>query len=344
MKKQLLFASISICSFAMNAQITITSADMPVAGNSYIIANDTAVSSYGTAGANQTWNFSTWASHSLDTNMFSSASGMAGASFFPTATIGIDDADASSFMKVSSSVVELLGFYGDFFGGGATAVTFVPAQKYVTLPSTYQTNYTGTYTYEFTFPLGQFGIDSVKIKSIVSYTSNMDGWGTLTTPSYSAVPSLRQFYTEMTTDTTFGLPTGTTDYVYVDDGMDTSYTYRWFSNAHTFPLAEITFNIGDTIYSGSYLTNTLVGINEFSKNTAAVSAYPNPAINKLNFIGIDSNSYLIIFDVNGKIVDKTLVKKNTTVDVSAYNNGVYFYTVAPLNGKPVSQGKFVVEK
>jgi hypothetical protein len=343
MKKKLLVTSLAIYSLAINAQITITSTNMPMAGNSYITATDTAVVSYGSAGANQTWDFSTWANHELDTAEFKAASQLPGASFFPTATIGIGDVEGSSFMKVSSTVVETLGFFTDL-GSGLAPVEFTPAQKFITLPSTYQTTYTGNYSYQFAIPFGQFGIDSLMIKSETSYTSTIDGWGSLTTPAYSSVSALRQFYTEITNDTTFALVTGTTDYVYFDNSMDTSYSYRWFSNAHTFPVIEINFGLGDTIYSGSYLTSTLVGVNELAKNTNSVSVFPSPASDKVSFKGIDSDAYLMVFDVSGKLVEQVLLKKNTTINVANYNNGVYFYNVAPLNGTPVSKGKFVVEK
>jgi hypothetical protein len=343
MKKKLLITSLAIYSIAVNAQITITSSNMPVAGNSYITATDTAVTSYGTAGANQIWGFSTWANHQLDTATFQLASSLPGVSFFPTATLGMSDEQGASFMKVSSAAVEILGFSGDL-GAGPVLFTFTPPQKLVTLPATYQTNYNHTSSYELALASTQIGVDSIKIKNRTSDVSVIDGWGALSTPAYSNISALRQYVTGISIDSLYVILAGDSVWTFIGNSIDTSYTYRWWSNAHTFPVAEITFDQGDTIYSGSYLTSTLVGVNELAKNANSVSVFPSPASDKVIFSGITSDSYLVVFDVNGKLVEKGFLKKNTTINVANYNNGVYFYTVAPLNGSAVSKGKFVVEK
>lgn len=345
MKKQLLIASLAITSVAVNAQITITSSDMPVAGNSYIIADVNDSIPYGTSGANQTWDFSSWVNTGLDTTSFQAPSNLNGASFFPTATIGIASNTTYSFFKNSSSAYEFLGYYSNT-GGSDDLIILSPAEKTITFPSTYQTTFNGTASLSLTYAATQPGVDSIRYNFDRNYISVIDAWGTLTTPAYSNVNTLRQFITAVEQSSAYTLATGDSVWVLIPNSpeADTSYMYRWLSNEHSYAVAEVYANPGDTLYYATYLTSTLVGVNEHAKNSNTVSVFPSPASDKVSFKGIDSDAYLIIFDVNGKLVEKVSLRKNTTINVSNYNNGVYFYNVVPLNGSAVSKGKFVVEK
>jgi hypothetical protein len=345
MKNKLLITFLVMYSVALNAQITITSADMSATGNSYVTVNDDSVTSYGAAGINQTWDFSSWINDYFDTASFVSPSNLSGALFFPTATVGINsDGAGSIFMKNSATAFEILGSHVDLTGNGAVPIIYNPSITFLTFPSTYQTSYNSNSSYTLTFAIADPDIDSVHIKSSTNYTSIIDGWGTISTPAYSNVSAIRQCLIEIGLDSAFVLPTDSSTWVYQAQDIDTSYTYRWFSNSHTYPLAEISFSEGDSVYFASYLIPNTVGVNELAKNTNSVSVFPSPASDKVSFKGIDSDAYLIIFDVNGKLVEQSLLKKNTTINIANYNNGIYFYNVAPLNGTPVSKGKFVVEK
>lgn len=343
MKSKLLFFLIIAVVFSTTGQITINVSNMPVAGNSYINSVDTTIISYGPAGANQTWDFSAWSNHKSDTTAFVNPASLNGFSHFPSATLGIGDNESSAFMKVSASQVEILGSYADF-GSGPIILEFVPAQKFLTLPATYQTAFNGTSAYDITIP-GQQGIDSMRMKSGTYTESTIDSWGTITTPAYSNLNALRQNITEIRTDSIWGLLTGQTVWTLFDGGVDTSHTYRWWSDVHNFPVAEVELSEGENIFTGSYLSATLVGINETTKQTNKISVFPNPASNQINLIGISGMSYLTIFDENSKLIEQHKINKNTTnINISRYANGIYFYTIIPLNGTSVSQGKFVVTK
>lgn len=242
-----------IAAVTSSAQITITSADMPVAGNVYFMAEDTNVAVTGAAGASQQWDFSGWQNHGIDTNYFADPSTLAGYSSFPSSNLGVTDGASNIFLNNSSSSLDILGFYTDF-GSGPAALPFTPAQKFISFPSNYQTAYNGTSRYELAIAYPQPPVDSVKIISNISYSSEMDAWGTLTTPSYSGISCLRQKYTEIKTDSTFlymfgswspsGAPT-----------IDTTITYRWWSNSEEFPVAEIQTDGSGNVTSANYLTS-----------------------------------------------------------------------------------------
>lgn len=344
MKKKLLLFTTVITSFAASAQITL--ADMPVAGQTYVMANDTTtVSSYGGSGTGQTWNFSGWLNQQADTNVFVNASSLPGYSDFPTSNLGMTVEDSlSQFLKTSSTQVDILGFYGDL-GFGAMAVELVPAQKFITFPSNYQTAFNGNSNFAFQYDPGQMGVDSVKFIHAVAYSSIFDASGTITTPVYSNVSALRQKYTEISADSVFIKPTGSGWTMAGSPTIDTTISYRWWSNSYKFLVAEVTTNGNDSIERGSYLVATLVGVNEIAASENQVQLFPNPAADKITIAGVADASYLVIFDENGKLVEQNKIKKNnTTINVSSYNNGIYFYTIIPLNGGSVNKGKFVVTK
>ena len=350
MKTKLLFSSFVIAALSVNAQITITTADMPLAGQSYISANDTNVTSVGSAGANQTWNFAAWANHTTDTVQFVGASSLPGFSFFPTATIGNNNGGSSVFMKNSTSSFDILGFYADF-GYGPMALPFSPVQKFISFPSTYLTAYTGVSKYVIKIAGGQPGLDSLKIKSSNTYSSNIDAWGSVTTPANSNVSTLRQKYVEISRDSTFLKPTGQGWILAPSSGgnpnprVDTTNSYRWWSNTKKFPIAEITAKGNNVVTKGSYLLITTVGVKENSIAKNELSVFPNPATDKINITGISTESFVLIFDVNGKLMETTRLKKsNTSINTSEYQSGIYFYKVVALNGNAIGNGKFVVSK
>lgn len=240
--------------------------------------------------------------------------------------------------------MEIQGYYADF-GSGLMPIMFMPAQKFITFPSTYQTAFNSTSAYDVTIDPGQMGVDSMRIKSVTFTESTVDGWGTITTPALTGVASIRQFVTETRTDSTWGLLTGQTTWTLFNDNVDTSYTYRWWSNAHTFPVAEVSFDAGATTYNASYLSSTMVGVNEAAKPKTNITVYPSPAAEKVNFSGAAEGSLLVIFDQNGKMVEQTTLRKNNNIiNTASYTNGLYYYNIISKNGAAVSKGKFAVTK
>ena len=352
MKKNLLLSSLVISALSVNAQITITTADMAVGGGTYIMAYDTNVTSFGNAGANQTWNFAAWGNHSKDTISYGSPSSAPGFSNFPTATLAVGlGGNESNFIKNSTTSFDMLGFYVDL-GAGPEPLIFNPAQKALTFPSTYLTNFSGTTNFEVKFYIGQPGLDSLKVKVAINYTSSIDAWGSITTPANPNVNSLRQKYIEISSDTTYLKPTGQPWMLQPstqqdpNPTIDTTNNYRWWSNTKKWPIAQIGV-ANNMVTDASYLlsTTTTVGVNEQSMAKNEVNVFPNPASDKITITGISTESFLVIIDVNGKRMESSSLKKNnTTINTSNYENGTYFYQVIGINGKTIGKGKFVVLK
>jgi hypothetical protein len=98
------------------------------------------------------------------------------------------------------------------------------------------------------------------------------------------------------------------------------------------------------IYYITVINNMITtGVNEIKSNT--ISVYPNPVSNTLNIQYTNSpvqyGTQLSIEDVLGnKIYQQNITGINTTIDVSKWGEGVYFYEI--IGGNEVSRGKFIV--
>ena len=72
-----------------------------------------------------------------------------------------------------------------------------------------------------------------------------------------------------------------------------------------------------------------------------INVFPNPASDLLN-IEIAENSNYIITDASGKIVYNGVATINEKIDVSQFDNGVYF--VKTLSNDNVLVQRFIVSK
>lgn len=87
-----------------------------------------------------------------------------------------------------------------------------------------------------------------------------------------------------------------------------------------------------------------VGITETQEKNE-IMIYPNPATNEL-FIAANTYSpnklTYTILDIFGKQISSAGVDQNTTIDVSALSNGIYFLRI--VNGKNITAKKFIIAR
>ncbi len=99
-----------------------------------------------------------------------------------------------------------------------------------------------------------------------------------------------------------------------------------------FSLAANSTNIYVTMYSDGVYTRPLsqiTGINDASTENV-VSIFPNPSNNELTIQNNTSQQFQFILynSIGEKIVDKNLVDKTSTINISAYSKGIYFYRLS----------------
>ena len=76
--------------------------------------------------------------------------------------------------------------------------------------------------------------------------------------------------------------------------------------------------------------------------------YPNPAISIITFDfqkGFDKGYSIQVYNFLGKqVYENKNVTPKTSIDLAAYNRGVYIYQLRDRNGKILESGKFQVSK
>lgn len=266
MKKTLLIVtSFCIGILSVNAQITITTADMPTPTKIIYQSNDTMPTiSIGAAGTGQTWNFTAVVEHTLDTALVTTYAD-APNSAFSTANVVLNQQGPQDFYGYiinSASSMSLLGGGGTVdIGGNLTTINQIstPAEVLFNFPTAYNSTFTSNYETNAKFYFGQtiqgITIDSIHQKSAVQKTFLVDAWGSLTTPlAGGPYDVLRIQEIKISHDTTkaffFGgwndIPGGITS--------DSATTYAWWANGFGAALATATMDTSGTVDNLQWLT------------------------------------------------------------------------------------------
>jgi hypothetical protein len=328
MTKQLLFLFLFVSIKISYAQITITNADMPNAGDSIVLstANNNSVTFPILADSNTAWDYSTliptlqmydkYDSPTTFTSPFNLLFNSLNTSY------GRDNYDLTS---ISIPIVQLTDAY-DFFkestsslkqiGAGFT-VNSAPLPFYYTSPDivyNFPVNYMDTdscdYKYGLPIPiLGYYGQKGHRVNQI-------NGWGNLITP-------FGTFQSLLVTSKIDAVDT-----IYIDTlsfgtniTRPTRYEFKWLANGMKAPVLQINATLnGSTLsatniqYIDSLRSNVPhVGIAENS-NSINFKTYPNPSSEQITVeydLNKDSYTSIYISDVLGKKV-KTVCNEMQT--------------------------------
>lgn len=335
----------ALCSLA-TAQITVTNATFPAAGDSLVYAIDELPLGINPAtppGGNQTWDFSTLQKDNNLSVVYRPANAGNQAANFPGADLVITG-QGETYFNVTNTKFEALGYAGaDPAGFGLNVVAkFNPpiAERYA--PMNFFDIKSPNTSLQLTFPTDQppldsifsnlpVTIDSMRVSITTNRTEIVDGWGTTTIPG-GAYPVLRQKRIDYTTTGIevhvllfpgFGLwqdlgtiigggggGGGLGNFL----GTDTTVTYRFYSNTEKEEIAIATMNNDQsTVESIRFKNNATTPVIEpdlaFS---GGIQAFPNPAVEWVRFdcSNIVPGEYTLkIFNIIGKCV----WKKNYTL-------------------------------
>lgn len=360
MKKLLLSFSFIIAVVALNAQITITSADIAAVGKVLIVGHDTVKVNMpgainpGPSGANQTWNFSTLVANTVDTLTFTNPNWLPFDTAFPNSNLAmINSTDSSqTFIENISSGLFVDGAYINPGNGvGFKVIHFNPSQQGNVFPDTYNSSFANTSEVDLTFPYTSPkipGMDSARIKQITDQSVKTDGWGNIITP-LGTFNSLRHRARVIQTDTVwihdiplFG------GWIVAQATLDTSWHFSWMANNVGYTLLQFDSLKADTIRKIEWLkVLPVVGsVNEVS-SISELNIFPNPAMSQINFeIKNAEIAAIEIFDLSGKRISNMPANKNNliTYNAEALANGTYFYRSIDAEGNTLNRGKFDVVK
>lgn len=336
MKKQLLFLSIAGMASTLNAQITLTSADMPTPLQVYHQASDTTMTqSPGNAGASQTYSFAGLLNQSEDSLTFTLPQWTPYGSSFPQSNMAaiVNLGDAYMYANVTTSVFEINGQAFDPAGNGVIPFTFSNPETQIVFPASYGSSFADTASGVNQFYLGYdpgigFTVDTVRVHSNIYKTSDFDGWGTCQTPlgTYNV---LRQntFRKQIDTIDIYAFGNWMPNAFSQEDSMR---TYAYLANGFGMPIVELQDqdDLGQ-ITSCTWLPAlpSLTGI-PANEPERMVNAYPNPASEYVTFDTPASEGTIEIVDLSGRVVKTAVINSTTTyVNIADLSAGMYTYRV-----------------
>lgn len=360
MKKHLLLLTTFVAgAMGMNAQITITTADVVVPNKLIYQSIDTVPTvSAGSAGTSQTWNMSTLQTMTVDTMNFISPSWTGDVTSFPSANLAIQIGYAPQYGYAlnSSTGLTALGNRAEIdFGGSCGGPSVIrqyntPAEILINFPANYSSSFNNNFVSDATFCFGLdpgigFVVDSARQKSVVSKTNTCDAWGNITTP-LGTFATLRFYEVRYQTDSLFGYISGF-GWTFFQETVDSSKKYIWWANSVGFPIVEteVDWTTGAVTRAQWLQALPVTGVNEYASATP-VLVYPNPAQDVLN-IHLDASKVgsIRIYDIAGRMIEELNVRTDQeTINTSKYSNGMYTYSVLGKKNEHLNRGKFTVAK
>jgi hypothetical protein len=333
-----------------NAQITITTADLPTAGSSYVLATDTFYTGIiSPGGANQVWNYSQLVNHTQDTLTFQSAAGTPYASNFPGATLAANSPLDSiwAYFTSNTSGLYLRGAYtygaAGIGGVSNTALVYNPDQIYIPTPFTY-----GSTRNE----VSRFQIDitsmnpNIRVVRRTETTLTGDGYGSLTTTYATYANTIRVKSVDLSYDSVYVDLFGFGFYTLVDATQSQESSYKWYKNGNPSLVLSINSDsLATNVFGADFLyVPGTTGINALAKQEA-IKAYPNPASDILVIDipkDLKTESTLQVYNNAGQLVNTVAINDldRYMLDVKQYPAGLYSFI---LTGTKTYSTRFIVQ-
>lgn len=373
MKKLYTVFAFVIATFWANAQITVTNATFPVAGDTlkYAIDQNPDGVTITSPGGPTNWDFTGLAATLKTETTYQAASGGGAFADFSNAELLTPSAggQGETYYDVTATSFSTLGFYGvDPTGGGLpiqTAMKFDPPVIERRAPLNFIDNNVEATELNIALPidsaltalLTQLGVpaglaDSLRVRVSANRVQIVDAYGSLTIPG-GTYDVLRQKSTEYR-DTHLELHTF---FGWIDVtgqaggtaglGQDTIVAYNFISNTEKEFIAVVTTGSdGTTPQQVRYKDNGFVsGNNEVAGAQPSVTVSPNPANEEAVFElkNFTSGNYtLYLLDASSRLVFmKNMQPGSQSVQLGAINQGTYFYQILDDKNRVLNTGKLL---
>jgi hypothetical protein len=333
--KKLLLISTLFLSASVTAQITITSAHFIDASDVIQLGNDENPTIVHTAaGPSQTWDYSGLNASTTSSIAMGMADWYSGSTNFPQATLASQDEDGIQiFFRKNTEAFDLMGVYGDFFDSGTNqAFAYTPYQRQLTFPSTYGTTFSNVSTLKIVLDdIEDF--DSIVVTITTHRFSEMDAWGSITTP-FGTFPSIRQHIKDSTITSVRGYLLTFPIFNQNETSLTNSYSFYTDAQNARYSLLQYSYDPDTELLSNVQWQSASPVSNIPAQTTNEYTLYPNPASNQVNIqFGEKVNGKLVVVDVLGKVVYSQMIADSNAsqVDVSQWNPGVYFFQFTSNN-------------
>jgi len=359
---------------SLSAQITITNAIFPVAGDSLKIANDLNPNgiTVTAAGGPYNWDYTSLNPTTRGVEVFHPASEGTHFATFPNAELVANgEFGAETYFDVSATAFSVLGASGDDVTGGglpfATDLIFTPPLVQIHAPLSFPNVFSGTSSFNFAIAvsdlpggiLDSLGIpsglfDSIRIKLTIERNDFVDAYGTVAIPggSYDALRIKRTDNTNTRLEIhvpIFGWQDVTDLLGAGGFGVDTTITYNFLSNTAKEPIAVLTMDsTGTIVETVDYKDNGLPSaIAPVLQNQPQVIASPNPVSDNATFTlqNVQPGKYTLrLLDVNGRVlITKEINTVKELVSLETLYSGIYIYQLLDSQNHVLATGKVVKE-
>jgi hypothetical protein len=359
MKKIILLVVISFIAVVTQAQITITTSDLPVNGTIAVRSTGAAFAGMDVTltGANYTWDYTqlTPTGQQIDTFFSETAGNPLLSLYFSNTSFNPNRSNHSSpgpdfSVGATLTLSNVFNYYynstsaysqtglGAEVNGVPLPVTFNPHDRIYQLPMNFnqQDSVTFQYGIDLTTTVGLFY--SVR----KTRTNFVDGWGTVQTPfqNYSAL-RVRTRIVEV-------------DSIYIDSlGFGfatppiTTYEYKWLANGQRVPVLQINTAANGTTPTSIVYKDSPVSVPVTSVASASWAVYPVPVSEKLNvrFSGYKTGMiHYQLISLTGAIVlendySVSSADEVLALDASSLATGTYLLKISDgsgsINIKPV---------
>jgi hypothetical protein len=381
MQKILLSGIFSAFCLCATAQITVTNATFPVAGDTLHFGFDENPVGFNPAtapGGNQTWDFTGLVADNTTTVSYQSANTGMNASDYPGAELVQPGAAGDSYINITANKMEIMGYAGgDPTGLGVDVLAkFSPAYSERTVPlnffdinssiSNLSIPFSTNLLPDSVLALLPIAPDSLRTRTTINRVEVVDGWGTCQIPGGS-YPVLRLKRTEYTTTNidahiSSPFPLGWIDLSQILGGTgigqligtDTTVTYHFLSNTQKEEIAVATMaNDLSSVTRFRFKSNPVSAVFAVhNPGNAAITAAPNPAADRVQFecSNLPQDDYTLkIFNILGSVVWKADYYQMggdqvISVDLEKFTKGIYLYSLSTKNGKVIGTKRLIVLK
>lgn len=249
MKKLFTFFAVFASIFSSQAQITVTDADFPSAGDNILLLRDTLVSGLSvTPGSNvaQTWDLTSinfTADEVINYSFANTVIANTPDNLFPESNLKFVRNGITVYLKKNNAQISIDGVFGDLTGQGVDfPINSYPNITQMTFPATAGTVYSVNANLDST-AANTFGlpalVDSVRLKRYTARNGSIDAFGNLTTPNGDNYDVLREYVVETVVDTIW-TRTAFTGWIMFYSNTTTTHEYNFLANGHNYYIATLT--------------------------------------------------------------------------------------------------------
>lgn len=332
-------ALLALAPAALNAQIQITSADMPMIGDEIVRYLDTLPDfTPGGDGPDQLWDFSTAVQDLEETNTFVDPATTADGDQFGGSNLAwTTDGNNYSFLTNGAGELTLDGFSGDPLGDGTFTIVapFNPGMTLHSFPRQHTTAFTDDFGFDVTVDGSDFGVYQARIKETSTVYDTTDAYGSITTP-VGTYDCIRSRSTTIRTDSIFAQLLEILPMTFLFEIVDTSTTYAWHAVETKLPVAEMILDS-----TGAAVSFTWSTIEPNSTGVHAVAAandlllFPQPATDRVRISAGDALlSSITVSELGGRVVMRNArLSNNGELDLSGVPAGLYVLSAQDANGR-----------